>query len=242
MIKDFVKNINTFKQELKNYAEFIRAYKKDEKLEQQEANKGKCVTIETNRNDLFKKLKWIPENPGRSREYYHRVQYRHMHIAYAMLRGRTMKQIENTVADGNEPDTALINKYAFKYMGIKNLCANADKIRRAKPVVKMYVLIREDMEPKNRMVQGGHAVAQFLLEHKDEQQNWRNGYMIYLGIKDEAALKKWEEKLKEGGIPFSTFTETDWGDPTNTALACIDVGDIFAKLPLLDLEPLKKVA
>jgi len=42
-------------------------------------------------------------------------QYRHMHIAYCLLRGRTYKQIENSVREGNKPSKALINKYLKMY-------------------------------------------------------------------------------------------------------------------------------
>ena len=119
--------------------------------------------------------------------------------------------------------------------------------RRHKPVIKMYVLVREDMVPEARMVQGGHAVAQYLLEHKDDlekttkngkvKQRWNNGFMIYLGVKDESALNQWEAKLKAEDKKFSTFVEPDWGEPTKTALACVDFGEIFSELELLDLTP-----
>lgn len=34
--------------------------------------------------------------------------YRHMHIAYCLLRGRTYEQIENKVRPGNEPSWTMI--------------------------------------------------------------------------------------------------------------------------------------
>ena len=42
-------------------------------------------------------------------------EYRHKHIAYCLLRGRTIEQIENTHREGNEPNVTLINKYYEEY-------------------------------------------------------------------------------------------------------------------------------
>lgn len=42
--------------------------------------------------------------------------FRHRHIAYCLLRGRTMEQIERKVHDGNEPSDRLIEKYKEEYI------------------------------------------------------------------------------------------------------------------------------
>jgi hypothetical protein len=41
--------------------------------------------------------------------------YRYKHIAYCLLRGRTMQQIENKNRKGNEPKPYWINKYMELY-------------------------------------------------------------------------------------------------------------------------------
>lgn len=41
--------------------------------------------------------------------------YRHRHIAYCLLRGRTMDQIEAKVHPGNERDEKLVEKYMAEY-------------------------------------------------------------------------------------------------------------------------------
>ena len=41
--------------------------------------------------------------------------FRHLHIAYCLLRGTSMKRIESTVREGNEPNQRLIDKYTEKY-------------------------------------------------------------------------------------------------------------------------------
>ena len=43
-------------------------------------------------------------------------EFRHRHIAYCLLRNRTMKQIENKVREGNEPSDRLIEKYKEEYL------------------------------------------------------------------------------------------------------------------------------
>lgn len=41
---------------------------------------------------------------------------------------------------------------------------------------RLYVLIDRTLNPIYGCVQGGHAVAQYMLEHS----NWNNEYLIYL--------------------------------------------------------------
>ena len=43
---------------------------------------------------------------------------------------------------------------------------------------RLYVLIDQKLDVVYGCVQGGHAVAQWLLEHPN--QNWNNNYLIYL--------------------------------------------------------------
>lgn len=43
---------------------------------------------------------------------------------------------------------------------------------------KLYVLIDQKLDAVYGCVQGGHAVAQWLLEHPN--QDWNNNYLIYL--------------------------------------------------------------
>jgi len=120
------------------------------------------------------------------------------------------------------------------------------------PIIKMYILVRTDLPPIHRAVQGGHAIAKYLLDfyrtntdnegrlffaHKTLAiyQQWTNGVMIYLGVDDELELIKWETKLLSNGVNVASFIEPDWGTPTKTALACISYGDEFSELPLLNM-------
>lgn len=55
---------------------------------------------------------------------------------------------------------------------------------------KLYVLIDQKLDAVYGCVQGGHAVAQWLLEHPN--QDWNNNYLIYL----YADLDKMESKIR----------------------------------------------
>ena len=78
---------------------------------------------------------------------------------------------------------------------------------------RLYVLIDQKLDVVYGCVQGGHAVAQWLLEHPN--QNWNNNYLIYL----YADLDKWRVRL----------------DLNNqlTAIALQDDGRMFKKLKLV---------
>ena len=116
-------------------------------------------------------------------------------------------------------------------------------------VIKMYVLCRLDLEPIHRCVQGGHAVAEFFMRNTlDENRRtlinrdgypvtWKNGHMIYLGVKDEHELAMYENILIKKYANFASFREPDWKDiPELTAIACISFGDEFRDLPLLNMD------
>ena len=95
---------------------------------------------------------------------------------------------------------------------------------------KFYVIVRKDLDHSQRAVQGGHAIAQYLLEHPTEE--WKNGTLIFLGVCNEFQLKKWYDKLINKDIKCSHFIEPDIGYQM-TALAAIDTGEIFRRLNLI---------
>lgn len=97
--------------------------------------------------------------------------------------------------------------------------------------MKMYVLTRKDLDKTYSCVQGGHALAQFAIEHPDEFKRWENTYLIYLGVSNLIEMRLWEKKLLGEGKRFSTFHEPDL-DGQCTAIACYDDGEIFRNLRL----------
>ena len=88
---------------------------------------------------------------------------------------------------------------------------------------RLYVLTDKSLEPVYACVQGGHAVAQWLLEHP--HQSWNNSYLIYLS----ADVNEWQDKLLMSGLDFSKFCEPDLKGKC-TALAIESDGKIFKKL------------
>lgn len=91
---------------------------------------------------------------------------------------------------------------------------------------RLYVLIDESLNSVYGCVQGGHAVAQYLLEHPD--QTWNNNYLIYL----HADIKSWITKLNRQERDFSIFCEPDLGN-VPTAIAIEDNGKMFKHLKLV---------
>lgn len=92
---------------------------------------------------------------------------------------------------------------------------------------RLYVLVNPKLNTVYGCVQGGHAVAQFMLEHPD--QDWNNQFLIYL----YGDPYVWKRILKRKGVSFSVFKEPDLGYAI-TALACQDdTGELFKELRLV---------
>lgn len=81
--------------------------------------------------------------------------------------------------------------------------------------MKMYVLVRKDLTNAQQAVQGGHALAQFILNNNTD---WNNGTLVYLGVRDEVQLMKQSYKLKLDGINVEEWREPDM-DNQLTAIA-----------------------
>lgn len=91
---------------------------------------------------------------------------------------------------------------------------------------RLYVLIDESLDPIYGAVQGGHCVAQWLLDHPNQQ--WNNHTLIYLTCN----IEKEYEKLKCKDKDFSYFIEPDLGNKLTTC-ALLGNKNTFAKLKLL---------
>ena len=88
---------------------------------------------------------------------------------------------------------------------------------------RLYVLIDKSLEPIYGCVQGGHVVAQWLLEHPN--QKWDNSYLIYL----KCNLYSQRRRLVKLGKDFSEFKEPDLNNKL-TAIAIEDSGRLFRNL------------
>ena len=89
---------------------------------------------------------------------------------------------------------------------------------------RLYVLIDNKLDVVYGGVQGGHALAEWLINNKDTQK-WDNQYLIYLS----ADIEKWIFKLKNENLDFSVFHEPDL-DNSPTALAIEHDGFLFRNL------------
>lgn len=93
----------------------------------------------------------------------------------------------------------------------------------------MYVLVRKDLTKAQQAVQGGHALAQFLLNHFS---HWENGTLIYLGVRSERQLVNWIRKLDRKQIDVAIWKEPDMNDQI-TAIATHSNEDVFRNLNCL---------
>ena len=91
---------------------------------------------------------------------------------------------------------------------------------------RLYVLISNNLDPIYGCVQGGHAVAQWLLDHPN--QSWNNNYLIYV----LADIDKWKERLDILELDYTEFNEPDL-DFQTTALAVLNNDKLFKKLKLI---------
>jgi hypothetical protein len=92
---------------------------------------------------------------------------------------------------------------------------------------KLYVLIDKSLRPVYGCVQGGHAVAQWMLEHPDSQE-WQNDYLIYLS----ADISKWKMRLEAMDVEYTEFKEPDL-DYKTTALAVFGHEELFKNLKIV---------
>jgi len=96
--------------------------------------------------------------------------------------------------------------------------------------MKLYVIVRKDLNPSQRAVQAGHAVAEFLLYGPNFR--WKNETLIYLGVKGLRQLEHLKHKLDFNGIKYVEFREPDMNNET-TAIATEQYCSIFDKLNLI---------
>lgn len=91
---------------------------------------------------------------------------------------------------------------------------------------RLYVLISNKLDSIYGCVQGGHAVAEWLLSHP--HQEWNNNYLIYVS----ADITQWKRKLDILEIDYTEFKEPDLNNEI-TALAVLNNDKLFKKLQLI---------
>jgi len=103
---------------------------------------------------------------------------------------------------------------------------------------RLYILTRNDLGIAYQAVQGAHAVAQFCLDYPDNE--WKNGYLIFLAVENEDDLKRWYNELSNENyylpdkkkVLMSTFYEPDL-DNELTAVAVYTTGRKFKNLDIM---------
>ena len=87
---------------------------------------------------------------------YARIDYRHKHIAYCLLRGRTYEQIEQKVHEHN-----LLKEYHWKKIH--------EIMEKYSDENTLYVVVDGTLSKNQQFVQGAHAVAGHCLEFSQKQ-------------------------------------------------------------------------
>lgn len=93
---------------------------------------------------------------------------------------------------------------------------------------KLYVIIRKDLSYSQQAVQGGHAVAEYLIN----DPLWQNTTLIYLGVKNLKQMINLKRKLDMYNIKYTEWKEPDINNETTAIASDID-SPVFRKLNLL---------
>ncbi len=97
---------------------------------------------------------------------------------------------------------------------------------------RLYVVVRNDIPCVGKgfkAAQSGHAVAQYLIEHKPhETGEWNNDYLIFLQA-GSVEFKKLMTKLEIKNIKHSQFHEPDHGG-IMTSIAVLNNRNLFKRL------------
>ena len=86
--------------------------------------------------------------------------------------------------------------------------------------MKMYVFLRKDLPSKYAAVQGGHALAEYMLKNPMQAAKWGNHTLIYLQVDNEKEMIKLEKELLEQNEIFASFREPDIGDELTAIAIC----------------------
>ena len=92
---------------------------------------------------------------------------------------------------------------------------------------KLFVFVDKNLSRSQQAVQACHAVAEFVIYHKDY---WEHQSLVLLAIDGEEELKKWMEKLSP--FNYAGFWETYQGTRL-TAIACHGCDELVKDLRLL---------
>lgn len=97
------------------------------------------------------------------------------------------------------------------------------------PPFKLYVLVRQDLNPGYQIAQSIHAKDQFTHIFPSIERKWyfESNTIVVLGVRNEQELNAFSFLAKENGLAYSLFFEPDINE--NTALA-IEPGEITTEI------------
>jgi len=100
--------------------------------------------------------------------------------------------------------------------------------------MKMYVLVRNDLYPSQRMVQAAHAVAETLLQSR--HKGWDNGTIVILGVDNIEELHDWYDRLCDTQEAHPSCFREPYYDNDMTAISVVcadgDIRELFSELNL----------
>jgi hypothetical protein len=154
--------------------------------------------------------------------------FRHKHIAYCLLRGRTREQIESFVREDNKANEDYIQELMDGYKNhVAILTGTLERPRQPEtPLKRLYVIVDETLPKSYQAAQAGHAIAEFMKSSKE----WNNEVLILLKA-PYSTIKKY---AGNSYCKFVGFSEPDLGNRLTAIAGVQDISSSLVKgLPLL---------
>lgn len=99
-------------------------------------------------------------------------------------------------------------------------------------MIKLYVVVREDLKGSQKTVQAIHGAAEYLIRNKDT--SWDNGTVVCLKAKNEDHLNTIKNILDKKDISYNLFREPDLKNSlTSLAVVLNSRNNCLSNLPLL---------
>jgi hypothetical protein len=147
--------------------------------------------------------------------------FRHKHIVYCLLRGRTREQIESSVREDNKANEDYIQELMEGYQNhVAILTGTLPRPEApATPMKRLYVIVDETLPKSYQAAQAGHAIAEFMKTSKE----WNNEVLILLKA-PYGTIKKY------ASTPYCKFVGFSEPDLENRLTAVAGVHDISSSL------------